>query len=182
MNISWPPFSWSIFIRAVRNHMICYNLNWPKMKIFVHYLAFSCAFCHILKSWKCMYTPTSYKIWYILKELYVTGYVNYKLACKLNWPAESNLGVELRQLSLSQFVYFLSTETSIFKKVFCKSKHRTNLSYPLQQGSATSRSYKIAFHCMPVAFFGLHIRKNVGRGLVQSFNFRRGTVGELNVA
>ena len=31
---------------------------------------------------------------------------------------------KLRQLSLSQFVYFLSTEPSIFKKVFCKSKQR----------------------------------------------------------
>ena len=25
-------FSWSIFIRAVIDHMICYNLNWPKIK------------------------------------------------------------------------------------------------------------------------------------------------------
>ena len=24
-----PSFSWSIFIRAVIDHMICYNLNWP---------------------------------------------------------------------------------------------------------------------------------------------------------
>ena len=28
-----PPFSWSIFIRAVIDHMICYNLNWPKIKL-----------------------------------------------------------------------------------------------------------------------------------------------------
>ena len=25
-------FSWSIFIRAVIDHMTCYNLNWPKIK------------------------------------------------------------------------------------------------------------------------------------------------------
>ena len=31
---------------------------------------------------------------------------------------------KLRQLSLPQFVYFLSTEPSVLKKVFCKSKHR----------------------------------------------------------
>ena len=30
---SLPLFSWSIFIRAVRDHMICYNLNWPKIKL-----------------------------------------------------------------------------------------------------------------------------------------------------
>ena len=28
-----PVFSWSIFIRAVIDHMICYNLNWPKIKL-----------------------------------------------------------------------------------------------------------------------------------------------------
>ena len=28
-----PIFSWSIFIRAVIDHMICYNLNWPKIKL-----------------------------------------------------------------------------------------------------------------------------------------------------
>ena len=28
-----PPFSWSIFLRAVRDHVICYNLNWPKIKL-----------------------------------------------------------------------------------------------------------------------------------------------------
>ena len=27
------PFSWSIFIRAIKDHMICYNLNWPKIKV-----------------------------------------------------------------------------------------------------------------------------------------------------
>ena len=29
----WPPFSWSIFIRAVIDHVICFNLNWPKIKL-----------------------------------------------------------------------------------------------------------------------------------------------------
>ena len=47
---SLPLFSWSIFIRAVRDHMICYNLNWPKIKLWVHYFVFSCALDHILKS------------------------------------------------------------------------------------------------------------------------------------
>ena len=28
-----PSFSWSIFIRAVIDHMICYNLNWPKIRL-----------------------------------------------------------------------------------------------------------------------------------------------------
>ena len=27
-----PVFGWSIFISAVIDHMICYNLNWPKIK------------------------------------------------------------------------------------------------------------------------------------------------------
>ena len=26
-------FSWSIFISAVIDHMTCYNLNWPKIKL-----------------------------------------------------------------------------------------------------------------------------------------------------
>ena len=45
-----PSFSWSIFLRAVIDHMICYNLNWPKIKLWVHYFVFSCALDHILKS------------------------------------------------------------------------------------------------------------------------------------
>ena len=45
-----PPFSWSIFIRTVVDHMICYNLNWPKIKLWVHYFVSSCALDHILKS------------------------------------------------------------------------------------------------------------------------------------
>ena len=45
-----PVFSWSIFIRAVIDHMTCYNLNWPKIKLWVHYFIFSCALDHILKS------------------------------------------------------------------------------------------------------------------------------------
>ena len=31
--LALPSFSWSIFIRAVIDHMICYNLNWPKIKL-----------------------------------------------------------------------------------------------------------------------------------------------------
>ena len=31
-NLSMAVFIWSIFIRAVRDHMTCYNLNWPKIK------------------------------------------------------------------------------------------------------------------------------------------------------
>ena len=47
------PRSAGKILRAVINdHMTCYNLNWPKIKLFVHYLAFSCASGHILKSWK----------------------------------------------------------------------------------------------------------------------------------
>ena len=42
-------FIWSIFIRAVIGHMTCYNLNWPKIKFWVHYFVFSCALDHILK-------------------------------------------------------------------------------------------------------------------------------------
>ena len=49
-NQIWPPFSWSIFIRAVKDHMICYNLNWSKIKLWVHYFVFSCTLDHILKS------------------------------------------------------------------------------------------------------------------------------------
>ena len=45
-----PSFSWSVFLRAVIDHMICYNLNWPKIKLWVHYFVFSCALDHILKS------------------------------------------------------------------------------------------------------------------------------------
>ena len=26
-------FIWSMFIRAVIDHMTCYNLNWPKIKL-----------------------------------------------------------------------------------------------------------------------------------------------------
>ena len=47
--MSMPPFSWSIFIRAVKDHMICYNFNWPKIKLWVQYFVFSCALDHILK-------------------------------------------------------------------------------------------------------------------------------------
>ena len=36
-------FSWSIFIRTVIDHMTCYNLNWPKIKLWVHHFVFSCA-------------------------------------------------------------------------------------------------------------------------------------------
>ena len=43
-------FSWSIFIRAVIDHMICYDLNWPKIKLWVHYFVFSCALDHNLKN------------------------------------------------------------------------------------------------------------------------------------
>ena len=32
-NPTMPPFSWSIFLRAVIGHMICYNFNWPKIKL-----------------------------------------------------------------------------------------------------------------------------------------------------
>ena len=42
-------FSWSIFIRAVIDHMTCYNLNWPKIKLWGHDFVFSCALNHILK-------------------------------------------------------------------------------------------------------------------------------------
>ena len=42
-------FIWSIFIRAIIDHMTCYNLNWPKIKFWVHYFVFSCALDHILK-------------------------------------------------------------------------------------------------------------------------------------
>ena len=47
------------------------------------------------------YIPTSYKIRYIFEELYVAGYVNYKLAYKLYWPAESNpnLVIEIENLN-----------------------------------------------------------------------------------
>ena len=48
----WNPmvvFIWSIFIRAVINHMTCYDLNWPKIRFSVYYFVFSCALDHILK-------------------------------------------------------------------------------------------------------------------------------------
>ena len=48
--MSMPPFSRSIFIRAVIDHMICYNLNWPKIKLWEHYFVFSCALDHNLKN------------------------------------------------------------------------------------------------------------------------------------
>ena len=50
MQSNWAVFSWSIFIRAVIGHMTCYNFNWPKIKLWVHYFVFSCALDHILKS------------------------------------------------------------------------------------------------------------------------------------
>ena len=37
-------FSWSIFIRTVIDHMTCYNLNWSKIKLSVHYFIISCGF------------------------------------------------------------------------------------------------------------------------------------------
>ncbi len=37
-------------IMAVINHKTCYNLNWSKIKIFVHYHAFSCALGHTVNS------------------------------------------------------------------------------------------------------------------------------------
>ena len=43
--------------------------------------------------------------------------------CLLSLPQNERKIYKLRQLSLSQFEYFLNTETSIQKKVFCKSKH-----------------------------------------------------------
>ena len=43
------------FITAVINHMTFYDLNWPKIKLLVHYLDPSCALGHILKSWKCIF-------------------------------------------------------------------------------------------------------------------------------
>ena len=49
-NVTRPVFSWSVFIRAVIDHMICYNLNWSKNKLWVHYFIFSCTLDHILKS------------------------------------------------------------------------------------------------------------------------------------
>ena len=64
-------FIWSIFIRTVIGHMTCYDLNWPKIKFWVHYFVFSCDLDHILKSYKSIYIPTIYKIRYILEELYV---------------------------------------------------------------------------------------------------------------
>ena len=48
-------FNWSVFIRAVIDHMICYNLNWPKVKLLVHYFVFSCALDHILKRKKSIF-------------------------------------------------------------------------------------------------------------------------------
>ena len=42
-------FIWSIFIRAAIDPMTCYNLNWPKIKFWVHYFVFSCSLDHILK-------------------------------------------------------------------------------------------------------------------------------------
>ena len=44
--------------------------------------------------------------------------------CLLSFPQNERKIYKLRQLSLSQFVYFLSTEPTISKKVFCKSKQR----------------------------------------------------------
>ena len=45
------PRSAGQILRAVINdHMTCYNLNWPKIKLWVHYFVFSCALDHILKS------------------------------------------------------------------------------------------------------------------------------------
>ena len=40
----------SLTLRAVIDHMTCYNLNWLKIKLWVHYFVFSCALGHILKS------------------------------------------------------------------------------------------------------------------------------------
>ena len=34
----------------VKDHMICYDLNWPKIKLWVNYFVCSCALDHILKS------------------------------------------------------------------------------------------------------------------------------------
>ena len=52
-----PSFSWSIFIRTVIDHMICYNLKWPKIKLWVQYFVFSCGLQHILKSYKSIFQP-----------------------------------------------------------------------------------------------------------------------------
>ena len=73
--ISMPVFSWSIFIRAVICHMICYNLNWPKIKLWVHYFAgllFCLFLCYTSYPEKLeVYIPKFYKIRCSLHELYV---------------------------------------------------------------------------------------------------------------
>ena len=42
-------FIWSIFIRAIIDHMTSNNLNWPKIMLRMQYFVFSCALDHILK-------------------------------------------------------------------------------------------------------------------------------------
>ena len=64
-------FIWSIFVRAVIDHMIFYNSNWPEIKLGVHYFVFSCALDHILIEKVEVYILTFYKIRYILEEIYV---------------------------------------------------------------------------------------------------------------
>ena len=65
----WAVFIWSIFVRAVIDHMTCYNLNWPKIKLSALFCTFLCFRSYPEKLEE--YIPTFYKIRYILEELYV---------------------------------------------------------------------------------------------------------------
>ena len=62
-------------ISAVIDHMICYNLNRPRIKLQVqnHLLLRFTSYPQSLED----YSPTSYKVRSILELIYVAGYVNY---------------------------------------------------------------------------------------------------------
>ena len=61
-----------------KNKRLRKYINGSYIKIFVSYLAFSCALCHILKSRKRIFQHLA-RFDTFFKELYVTGYMDYKL-------------------------------------------------------------------------------------------------------
>jgi hypothetical protein len=89
---TWVIFIWSIFIRAVIDHMTCYNLNWPKIEFWVHYFVFFLCFRSYPEKVE-KYISIFYKIRHILEELCIcSSYVNYKPAYNLHWPDEQSHG------------------------------------------------------------------------------------------
>ena len=85
----------------------------------MHYLFFT-AYAEKLEE----YIPTSYKIRYIFEELYVAGYVNYKLAYKLYWLDESSprrKTLTLEKIKVGWVLWCIKVQ--ICKQSYCELMH-----------------------------------------------------------